>query len=163
MTPLATNLLAAANSAGVCGAYYRLCGEYPFISGSNTKKLPYKEILGAANGKILLSKLRGPGTVFQVEGLPKTISINFIIQTGGTIETDFLISEAEQEHRSTFAILCNEALKQAELPAPKPAYPRPVCSSAGDMVAAFVRLLELALVLAGTTNNTTSELGAEQL
>jgi len=130
----APNLLAAANSAGICSAYYKLCNEFHVIPGTCNRKLPFKEILATANGAISLSKLAGPGTVFQVGELPAGVSIAFVIQTGNSIESGFSIVEAQQEHKGTLAILCNEALKYAALPAPNPAYPRPVCASATEMV-----------------------------
>jgi len=141
-------LLSAANQAGICAAYYKLCAEHPLVPGSSAKKVPYKEILAAAKGQLSLSKLPGPGTVFRVEGLPQGVSLNFIIQSGGTIETDFSIQQAQRKDGGTFAILCNEAMKHSGLAAPNPAYPRPTCSSSDAMVAAFKRFHELLLALA---------------
>jgi hypothetical protein len=141
-------LLIAANQADTCRAYYVLCDAYRFSPGSFNKKIPYKETLAAAAGKIVLSKLSGPGTVFQVGDLPLGIKLNFIIQSGGTVETDLSVFSAQHEYRGTFAILCNEATQHAGLPIPNPAYPRPVCSSANEMVTVFVCLRDFSIRLA---------------
>ncbi|MDF3196600.1 hypothetical protein [Pseudomonas sp. 1928-m] len=147
------SLLKAANSVGLCSAYYKLCNDHPFISGSGSKKIPFKEILAAAEGIINLSKLRGPGTVFQVGRLPEGVSLNIIIQSGGTVETDIIIQHPQKEYRATFAILSNETLKYAGLSAPNPAYPRPICASAKEMIIVFARLQELTISLAKAALN----------
>lgn len=146
-------LLEAANSAGICSAYYKLCNEFPFTPGVCNKKLPHKEILAAADRNIPLSKLAGPGTVLSVEGLPNGVSLVVVVQTGGSIETGFSIQHAHQENKGTFAILCNEARKFAGLPVPNPAYPRPICATAAEMTTVFVRLKELTLAFANAVQN----------
>lgn len=143
----APSILLAASSSGITEKYYGLCDRFPFKAGAPLKKVAAKEVLNAAQGTIQISKLAGPGTVFQLEGLPNGVSLNFIIQSGGTVETDFSVSFDGQEARGTFAILCNEATKHQGLPAPNPAYPRPICSSAQEMVSTFQSLRELALLL----------------
>ena len=140
-------MLLAASSSGITDKYYGLCNRFPFKAGAPLKKVAAKEVLNAAQGTIQISKLVGPGTVFQLEGLPNGVSLNFIIQSGGTIETDFSVSFDGQEERGTFAMLCNEATKQQGLPAPNPAYPRPTCGSSQEAVSIFESLRELVLLL----------------
>ena len=141
--------LNAANHADICGAYYRLCKEHPFVPGANHKKVPYKDVLVAAEGTVQLSKLRGPGTVFKVGDLPEGLSLNFIVQSGGSVETHFTIGGMGQEQQGTFATLCNEALKHSGHAAPNPPYPRPICESSTELAAAFRKLQELAVGLFG--------------
>ncbi|WP_458071773.1 hypothetical protein [Rhodanobacter sp. BL-MT-08] len=141
------DILVAASQSGIGDAYYKLCKEHPLLPGTSVKKVPYKDILSAAVGVVLLSKLAGPGIVFKLGGLPDGVCLNFIIQSGGWVETHFVIAQAGQEQHGTFAILCNEALKHAGQPAPVPAYPRPVCSSATELVTVFCVFQELILAL----------------
>jgi hypothetical protein len=143
------DILVAASHGGIGDAYYKLCKEHPLIPGTSVKKVPYKDILSAAEGVVLLSKLAGPGLVFKLGGLPDGISLNFIIQSGGSVETHFVIGQAGHEQHGTFAILCNEALKHVGQPTPVPAYPRPVCSTATELVTVFCVLQELVLALSG--------------
>ena len=141
------DILDAASHVGIWDAYYKLCKEHPLVPGTSVKKVPYKDVLSAAEGVVLLSKLAGPGLVFKLGGLPDGVSLNFIIQSGGTVETHFVIGQAEHELHGTFAILCNEALKHVGQPTPVPAYPRPICSSATELVTVFYVLQELVLAL----------------
>lgn len=141
------SLLSAAVSAGTCSEYYGLCSEYPLVPGQYSKKAPFKEILAAAEGNMPLTKQRGPGIVFEVGGLPEGVSLNIIVQSGGTIETDFVVEHADQAHRGTFAILCNEAMMHAGHSAPNPPYPRPVCASADAVVAVVRRLQGMVIAL----------------
>jgi hypothetical protein len=141
-------LLEAANRVGICDAYYQLCTQYPLVLGGSTKKIPYKEVLQTAIGRLSLLKLKGPGTVFQLSELPKGLSLNFIIQTGGAVETYFEIEHADIKHEGTFAILCNEARKHEGKSPPNPGHPRPICESATAMVTAFAAFRELFLALA---------------
>jgi len=141
-----SNLLVAADLAGVCSAYYELCSEYPNVLGSTNVKLPYKAILEAAKEKIALTKLLGPGIVFQVGGLPEGVWLNLIVQSGGSVETYFVIRQGDDEYRGTFAILCNQARVAAGRPDPQ--YPRPICTTASGMVAAFAAIKELTLQFA---------------
>jgi hypothetical protein len=146
-------LLDAANQAGICEAYYQLCAQYPLVLGESNKKIPYKEVLQTATGRLALLKLKGPGTVFQLGELPNGLSLNFIIQTGGTVETDFEIEQGDRKYGGTFAILCNEARKHAGMSPPNPGYPRPICESATTMVTAFVAFRDLFLALARAVKN----------
>jgi hypothetical protein len=91
--------------------------------------------------------------VFSVGGLPNGVSLAVIVQTGGSIETGFSIQYIQQEHKGTFAILCNEACKFSGLPVPNPAYPRPICATAAEMITAFVRIKELTLAFAEAVQN----------
>lgn len=141
-------LLASALARGVCDRYYQLCAEYPLSASPDVKKVPYKEVLAAA-GELPLTMLKGPGTVFSAGGMPQGTELDFIIQSGGTVETGFSLGA----DRTTFAILCNLAMAHAGRPAPSPGYPRPVCSSAQAMVAVFARIRELALELAENSPN----------
>ncbi|WP_157798645.1 hypothetical protein [Dyella ginsengisoli] len=142
-------ILSAANHAGICSAYYRLCNEHQFVPGTKNRKVPYKDVLAAADGKIQLSKLPGPGTAFKSGGLPEGLTLNFIVQSGGSVEAHFAIGGVGHEQQGTFATLCNEALKQSGQPVPSPPYPRPICGSPTELVAAFHALQELAVSLFG--------------
>ena len=142
-------ILKAADQAGICSAYYRLCKEQPFLPGAANKKVPYKEVLAASAGIIQLSKLGGPGAAYKVGGLPDGLSLNLIVQSGGSVESHFTVHGVEQEQQGTFATLCNEAVKHSGQPAPSPPYPRPICSSSTQLVATFRTLQELAIALFG--------------
>ena len=141
------DVLGAAIHAGTARAYYKLCAEHPIILGTNVKKVPYKEILSAADGVVPLTKIAGPGTVFRLGGLPAGVSLDFIIQGGGSVETHFAIGQAGHEQHGTFAVLCNEAIRHAGQPIPVPPYPRPICSSATELVSVFYTLQQLILAL----------------
>lgn len=148
---LESSILLAAFSLGVTEKYYGLCDRFPYKAGTPFKKIAGKEVLNAAKGKIEISKLTGPGAVFRLVGLPDDVSLNFIVQSGGAVETDFSLSIDGQKMRGTFAILCNESVKNQGFPAPNPAYPRPIGNSAQEMVSIFQSLGELVLVLAKGT------------
>lgn len=141
------SILLAALSLGVTERYYGLCDRFPLTSGVRHRKLTAKEVLNAAQGVLEISKLPGPGTVFQLLGLPTNVSLNFIIQSGGSVETDFSLSVDDSVVRGTFAILCNEAVKHQGLPPRTPGYPRPICGSAAEMIAAFQIIKALLLLL----------------
>ncbi|WP_157212790.1 hypothetical protein [Herbaspirillum sp. CF444] len=143
-----SSILLSTFSLGVTEKYYGLCDRFPYRAGALYAKIAAKELLNAAQGKIQISKLPGPGAVFQLVGLPDDVSLNFIVQSGGTVETDFSLLIDGQKARGTFAILCNESVKNQGFPAPNPAYPRPIGSSAEEMVSIFQSLGELVLVLA---------------
>lgn len=144
---LDASLLATAHSYRVTKQYYDLCERYCFEAGVPLKKTSVKEVLAAASGQVDISKLSGPGTVFQLRGLPEGTSLNFIVQSGGTVETDFCVTVDGQEVLNTFAVFCNAARRHQGLPPPDPAYPRPVCRSSEDMIAVFRKLKELVLLL----------------
>lgn len=141
------DVLGAAIHAGTVRAYYKLCAEHPIILGTNVKKSPYKEVLSAAVGVVPLTKRAGPGAVFKLGGLPDDVSLDFIIQSGGSVETHFAIGQAGHEQHGTFAVLCNEAVRHAGQPAPVPPYPRPICSSATELVSVFCTLQQLIVAL----------------
>lgn len=142
------SLLLAASSSGFTQKYYGLCDRFLLLAGAPIKKIAAKEVLNAAHGRIEIAKLTGPGTVFRLAGLPDDVSLNFIIQSGGTVETDFTLPFDGQQVRGTFAILCNESVKHQGHPMPNPPYPRPICGSAQEMVSTFQSLQELLLLLA---------------
>jgi hypothetical protein len=144
---LKTSLLAAAYSAGVPDKYYGLCTKFPFVDGVPYRKVAAKDVLAAATGHIEISKLSGPGTVFQLNGLPAGVSLKFIVQSGGTVETHFCITVDDQEAFDTFAGFCKECLEHQGLPPLQPPYPRPECNSAEDLIATFKELRELVLLL----------------
>lgn len=144
---LEDSLLDTAYAAGVTKQYYELCEKFQFGAGAPYKKVPFKAVLATASGRIDLSKLPGPGTVFQLGGLPAGLSLNFIVQSGGTVETDFCLSVGSETVRSTLALFCNTCLKNQGLPPPSPAYPRPICSSAENMVVVFESLKEIVFLL----------------
>ncbi len=102
-------------------------------------KAPAPAVLRASAGKVQLTKLGGPGTVFQLDGLPDHISLNFIVQGRSSVETDFSVPFGGEIQRGTFAILCN-AVTAASGAAPNPPYPRPDFRSLEELVTIFGEL-----------------------
>ncbi len=146
---LKTSLFTAAYSAGVPQKYYSLCAKFPFVAGVLYTKMGAKDVLAAATGQVEISKLSGPGRVFQLNGLPAGVSLKFVVQSGGTVETHFCLSADNQEAFDTFASFCKECLEHQGL-CPNPPYPRPVCKSTDDLIAAFQEFRDLVLLLSNT-------------
>ena len=53
-------------SLGLPDKYYEVCDQHTMRIGEPIEKMPFKEVLKAAEGKIELNKLKGPGTGFEV-------------------------------------------------------------------------------------------------
>lgn len=81
------DFLTAVADSDICSAYYSLCREHPLRIGGPIEKAPATAVLKAAAGRVSLSKLSGPGTVFQLGGLPDNLSLTFIVQSRTRIET----------------------------------------------------------------------------
>jgi hypothetical protein len=148
MMNYAPDLLAAAYSAGICAGYQELCSDYAVKAHGVATKLNGDEIVAAAYGQVPISKSSGRGLVFELASPPDDVSLKIIVLSGNAVETDFVIGRYRPRIRGSFAILCNKALKQAGLPLPSPAYPRPVCHSARDLAAVLGRLRDLVFALA---------------
>lgn len=131
------DFLAVVEKSGICNAYYALCREHPIRIGAPIEKAPAKAVLKAAEGRVLLSKLSGPGTVFQLGGLPENVALNFIVQSRTTVETDFSVPYKDSQRRGTFAIICNAALEQSKGNIPSPPYPRPESHSIEELLSIF--------------------------
>lgn len=131
------DFLAAVADSDVCGSYYDLCREHPLRIGAPIEKAPATAVLKAAAGRISLRKLSGPGTVFQLGGLPEGVSLNFIVQSRTTVETDFTVPFKGAQEGGTFAIVCNAALAHTRKSVPNPPYPRPESHSLEELLAIF--------------------------
>lgn len=132
-------------SLGLPDAYYEVCEQHPMRIGEPIEKMPYKEILKAAEGKIELKKLKGPGTCFEVIGLPDSVSLSFVIQSRTGVEAHIKFSAFEKEYLHSFATFSFAAKEAAAKEKPKPPYPRPQAHSLAEMVEVFVKLKRLAL------------------
>ena len=130
----APEFLALVSNSDVCSSYYALCREHPLRLDVPLAKAPWKDILQAAAGRVPLTRLRDPGRVFQLGGLPHDVSLNFIIQGGGTVETDLVVPWRGTPQRGTFAILCNQATGYSGNPLPDPPYPRPEFHSLDELL-----------------------------
>jgi hypothetical protein len=97
--------------------------------------------------------LSGPGTGFQLSGLPDGVSLNFIVQSRTTVETDFTVPFKNAQQRGTFAIVCNAALVHHKMSVPTPPYPRPESHSIEELLAVFRGLDALVRKLAGVAGS----------
>jgi len=147
------DFLTAVEDSDICSAYYSLCREHPLRIGAPIEKAPATALLKAAAGRVSLSKLSGPGTVFQLGGLPDNLSLTFIVQSRTRIETGFAIPFKEVQQQGTFAILCNAALTQSKMKVPSPPYPRPESHSVEELLAIFQEFDALVRKLASVAGN----------
>lgn len=132
-------------SLGLPDKYYEVCEQHPMRIGEPVEKMPFKDVLKATEGKIELKKLSGPGRCFEVIGLPKSVSLSFVIQSRTSVEAHLKFTVFEKEYLHSFATFCYAAKEAAEKETPKPPYPRPNAHSLAEMVEVFVKLKELAL------------------
>lgn len=132
-------------SLGLPDKYYEVCEQHPMRIGEPIEKMPYKEILKAVEGEIELKKLKGPGTCFEVIGLPDSVSLSFVIQSRTGVEAHIKFSAFEKEYLHSFATFSFAAKDAAAKEKPKPPYPRPQAHSLAEMVEVFVKLKGLAL------------------
>ena len=132
-------------SLGLADRYYDICRQHPLRVGETIEKMPYKEVLKAASGQIDIQKLKGPGTCYEVQGLPETVLLRFIVQGRTTVETHFELSGVKKEYVDSFATMCLSAKEAAGKEKPKPAYPRPEAHTLGELIKVFKNLRELAL------------------
>lgn len=92
--------VAAVASSNVCALYYALCDEYPLRLRIPRTTLAKTAVLEAAAARELpLEKLRGPGAVYRLSSLPENLSLNVIIQGGGSLETDFTVHFRDRPQR----------------------------------------------------------------
>ena len=126
-------------SSGACDAYYSICEQHPLRPGNTRSAFSAAAVLEAAKGVVSVSRLRGPGSVYQLDGLPDGMALNFILQRGG-LETDFTVPSAEGTQRGTFAIACHAASVEAGRTPRNPPYPRPEFLSIDELVAIFAKL-----------------------
>lgn len=132
-------------SLGLSDEYYEVCEQHPMRIGEPIEKMPYREILKAAEGKIELKKLKGPGTCLEVIGLPDSVSLSFVIQSRTGVEAHIKFTGFEKEYLHSFATFSFAAKEAAAKEKPKPPYPRPQAHSLAEMVEVFVKLKGLAL------------------
>ncbi|MCH1926809.1 hypothetical protein L9G74_18185 [Shewanella sp. C32] len=127
---------------GLADKYYGICDQHPLRIGEPIEKMPYKEVLKAAEGLIDIKKLKGPGTCYEVVGLPETVFLRFIVQGRTRVETHFGLSGV---HVHSFAAMCLAAKEAAGKDRPKPPYPRPEAHSLDELIQVFTQLKNLAL------------------
>lgn len=132
-------------SVGLPDKYYEVCDQHPIRIGEPIEIMPFKEILKAAEGKIELNKLKGPGICFEVIGLPENLSLSFVIQSRTSVEGHLKFQNFEKEYLHSFATFCLAAKEAAGKEKPKPPYPRSQAHSLTEMVEVFIKLKELAL------------------
>lgn len=132
-------------SLGLADKYYGICSQHSLRIGEPIEKMPYKEVLKAAEGHIHIQKLKGPGICYEVQGLPETLFLRFIVQGRTTVETDLQLSDFKKEYVSSFATMCLAAKEAAGKEKPKPPYPRPEAHTLGELINVFTQLRDLAL------------------
>lgn len=132
-------------SLGLADKYYDICRQHPLRIGETIEKMPYKEVLKAASGQIDIQKLKGPGTCYEVQGLPETVLLRFIVQGRTTVETHFELSGIKKEYVASFATMCLAAKEAAGKEKPKPPYPRPEAHTLSELIKVFTKLKDLAL------------------
>ncbi len=125
--------------------YYNICDRHTLRIGEPIEKMPFKEVLKAAKGKIDIQKLNGPGTCYEVQGLPDTVFLRFIVQSRTRVEPHFELSSVKKEYIASFATMCFAVKEAAGETKPKPPYPRPNAYSLSELIQVFIQLKELAL------------------
>ncbi|MGJ8641108.1 MAG: hypothetical protein ACSHYA_17085 [Opitutaceae bacterium] len=133
-----------AESMGICDRYYEICKEHPLRIGAPIEKMPLREIISEADGRIELKKLKGVGTVFEVQSMPQGFMLRFIIQKRTTVETHITMPESVGDF-GTLAILFLEAKKLSNSEIPHPPYPRPEAHSKKELIDIFLALKEVLL------------------
>ena len=129
------SFLSAAADCGIHTSYYALCDRYPLRLDLPSIPASAKSLLEATSGEVPLEKLRGPGSVYKLLGLPEGIALKFIIQKRTSIETHFSVAIGEMARTGTFAILCKDILANNGEPARSPPYPRPTFHSVEEFIA----------------------------
>ena len=132
-------------SFGLADKYYDICRQHPLRIGEPIEKMPFKEVLKAAEGKVDIKKLKGPGTCYEAQGLPESILLRFIVQSRTTVETHFELSSVKKEYVASFATMCFAAKEAAGKEKPNPPYPRPEAHSLSELIQVFKQLRDLAL------------------
>ncbi|MCD1649748.1 hypothetical protein [Marinobacter adhaerens] len=132
-------------SLGLTDKYYDLCNEYPLRVGTPVEKMSSREVLKAADGRVSIQKLKGPGTCYEVQDIPDSVLLRFIIQSRTRVETHLQVQGLEREYVSSFATLCLAAREAAGKERPTPPYPRPEVHSVNELIEVFTRLRDLAL------------------
>jgi hypothetical protein len=140
-------------AVGICATYYSLCREHPLRLDVPLAKAPATAVLKASAGHVSLTRLGGPGSVFQLNGLPDGTALNLIVQGRSSIETDFSVPFGSDNHRGTLAILCNAATIAGGTAVPNPPYPRPDFRSVDELVAIFGKLEALVRELGALATN----------
>lgn len=139
--------LDAVMNAGICDMYYSICAEHTLRLNATKEASSSRAVLAAAKGRIGIKELDGPGAVFQLTDAPEPLAMNFIIQSRGSIETDFTVPFEADLQRATFATLCNAATLHAGKARSNPPYPRPTFLSVEELIAIFEKLRSLLLRL----------------
>ena len=132
-------------SLGLADKYYELCNQHPLRIGEPIEKMPFRDVLKAAEGKIDIIKLKAPGTCYEVQELPESVLLRFIVQSRTTVETHFELSSAKKEYVASFATMCLAAKEASGKEKPNPPYPRPQAHSLSELIKVFVELRDLAL------------------
>lgn len=144
--------LAAVALSDVCTSYYGLCQMHPLRIGAPKVQAPAKEVIKAAAGRVALSKLRGPGSVYRLGGLPTGTSLACILQGRCTVETDFTVLFRETQQRGTFAVLCKDASAYSGQASATLPYPRPNFYDLEELLGIFRELDVLVRKLASIAN-----------
>jgi hypothetical protein len=132
-------------SCGLADKYYDICNQHQLRIGESIEKMPFKEVLKAAEGKIDIQKLKGPGICYEVHGLPESVLLRFIVQSRTTVETHFELSNVKKEYVASFATMCLAAKEAAGRAKPIPPYPRPQAHTLNELIQVFLQLKDLAL------------------
>jgi hypothetical protein len=138
--------------SGVCARYYEICSEHPSRLDEPLSRVRATEIVTAATGRLSLSKLPGPGTVLQLDGLLPSVMLRFILQGRCSVETDFSVNFDERVERGTLAVLAHAALLHSGAEALRPPYPRPEFHSIDELLVIFQKLGNLANAIASVEN-----------
>ena len=132
-------------SQGLADRYYQICEEHPLRFDEPIGKMSAREVLEAAEGTIDIATLKGPGRVYEVQDLPDSIYLKFVIQTEVTVEAHLQLDAIAEPHLWSFATICRAAKEASGAEMPDPAYPRPTAHSASELMEVFTKLRQLAL------------------
>ena len=146
---LSATLQNALIASGFAGKYYELCATHP-IRNSPSQKCSNAEILAmlAALGNV--SKLKGPGRIYEITApkLLESVDFAFSIQgAGAVIEPCLGLTENGIRSGTNYAVLAFTASAEAKLPTPTPAYPRPYFHSLAELKEVVSAAFELSILV----------------
>lgn len=146
---ISPTLQAALVDADFASKYYELCARYP-LRTSAPQKLPNAEILATLADVGSVSKLKGPGRVYEISAprLVEAVDFAFIIQGAGTvIEPCLGLTENGARSGTNYSVLAFSANAAQQMPAPTPAYPRPFFHSLWELHEVVSAAFELAVLV----------------
>ncbi|MGR3909832.1 hypothetical protein Q3A80_22595 [Burkholderia sp. SR8] len=135
-----SDFLSLVTQCGTSARYYAICAEHPLRLEEPLSPVRATAIVTAASGRMNLSRLPGPGTVWQLNGLLPGVMLRFILQGRRSVETDFSIESGAGIERGTLAVLSHAVALYSGAGLHRPPYPRPEFHSIEELLVIFEKL-----------------------